>query len=150
MSTRGAAIGMNVRDVMTARPRCAAPDTPLSQVAEMMGTQDVGAIPILAGDRLVGMITDRDIVVRAVAKDKDLRGMPSREISSGELVTVGPDQDLSDALHLMAQHQVRRLPVVDNENRLIGVVSQADIARKAQDTSVGEMVAEISKPPHQS
>ena len=104
---------MNVRDVMTARPRCAAPDTPLSRVAELMETEDVGAIPILDGDRLVGMITDRDIVVRAVAKDKDPRGMPSREISSGELVTVGPDQDLSDALHLMAQHQVRRLPVVD-------------------------------------
>jgi CBS domain-containing protein len=138
---------MNVRDVMTARPRCAAPDTPLSQVAELMETEDVGAIPILDGDRLVGMITDRDIVVRAVAKEKDPRGMPSREISSsGELVTMGPDQDLSDALHMMAQHQVRRLPVVDDENRLVGMVSQADIARKARDESVGEMVAEISKP----
>jgi len=95
----------------------------------------------------VGMITDRDIVVRAVAKDKDPREMPSREIWSGELITVKPDQDLSDALHLMARHQVRRLPVVDDENRLVGVVSQADIALDAQDTSVGEMVAEISKPP---
>jgi CBS domain-containing protein len=138
---------VNVRDVMTARPRCAAPDTPLSQVAQLMGTQDVGAIPILDGDRLVGMITDRDIVVRAVAQEKDPRGMPSREISSGELVAVGPDQDLSDALHLMAEHQVRRLPVVDDENRLVGVVSQADIALEAKDQSVGEMVAEISEPP---
>ena len=73
--------------------------------------------------------------------------MPSREISSGELVAVGPDQDLSDALHLMAEHQVRRLPVVDDKNRLVGVVSQADIALKAKDKSVGEMVAEISEPP---
>jgi CBS domain-containing protein len=137
---------MNVRDVMTARPRYATPDTPLSQVAELMETEDIGAIPILDGDRLVGMITDRDIVVRAVAKDKDPRRMPSREISSGELLTVGPDQDLSEALHLMAQHQVRRVPVVDDENRLVGVVSQADIAREAKDKSVGEMVAEISKP----
>ena len=72
--------------------------------------------------------------------------MPSREISSGELVTVGPDQDLSDALHLMGQHQVRRLPVVDDENRLVGVVSQADVAIEAKDKSVGEMVAEISQP----
>ena len=138
---------MNVRDVMTARPRSATPDTPLSQVAELMETEDVGAIPILDGVRLVGMITDRDIVVRAVAKAKDPRAMPSREISSGELVTVGPDQDLSDALRLMGQHQVRRLPVVDSENRLVGVVSQADIAIEAKDESVGEMVAEISKPP---
>ena len=141
-------MGMNVRDAMTARPRCAAPDTPLSQVAGLMETEDIGAIPILDGDQLVGMITDRDIVVRGVAKETDLRGMPSREISSGELVTIGPDQDLSDALHLMAQHQVRRLPVVDDENRLVGVVSQADIALEMKDTSVGEMVAGISKPLH--
>ena len=138
---------INVRDVMTARPRCAAPDTPLSQVAQLMETQDVGAIPILDGDRPLGMITDRDIVVRAIAKEKDPRGMPSREISSGELVAVAPDQSLSDALHLMAQHQVRRLPVVDDQNRLVGMVSQADIALKAKDKSVGEMVAEISEPP---
>jgi CBS domain-containing protein len=139
-------MGTNVRDVMTSNPRCAAPDTPLSQVAELMGTEDVGAIPILEGDRLVGMITDRDIVVRALAKEKDPRAMASKEISSGEVVTVGPDHDLSDALHLMAQHQVRRLPVVDDENRLVGVVSQADIAIEAKDQSVGEMVADISKP----
>jgi CBS domain-containing protein len=141
---------MNIRDAMTGRPRSATPDTPLSQVAQLMETQDIGAIPILDGDQLVGMITDRDIVVRAVAKEKDLRKMRSREISSGELVTVGPDQDLSDALRLMAQHQVRRLPVVDDENRLVGVVSQADIALDAQDKSVGQMVAGISKPPQGS
>jgi CBS domain-containing protein len=139
-------MGMNVRQAMTARPRCAAPDTPLSQVAELMDSQDIGAIPIVDGDRLVGMITDRDIVVRAVAKAKDPRGMTSREISSGKLVTVGPDQDLSDALHLMAENQVRRLPVVDDENRLVGVVSQADIALDVQGKFVGEMVAGISKP----
>jgi len=140
-------MGMNVRDAMTARPRSAAPDTPLSQVAQLMDNQDIGAIPILDGDRLVGMITDRDIVVRGLAKEKDLRGMSSREIASGELITVRPDQDLSDALHLMAQHQVRRLPVVDDQNRLVGVVSQADIARDLNDKSVGEMVAGISQPP---
>jgi CBS domain-containing protein len=140
-------MGTNVRDVMTARPRVAAPDTPLSQVAELMETEDVGAIPVLDGDQLAGMITDRDIVVRAIAKGKDPRGMAAKEVSSGEVVTVGPDHDLSDALQLMAQHQVRRLPVVDEENRLVGVVSQADIALESHDKSVGEMVAEISKPP---
>jgi CBS domain-containing protein len=129
-----------VRELLTS-------DTPLSQVAELMETQDVGAIPILDGDRLVGMITDCDIVVRAVATEKDPRGMPSREITSRELVTVGPDQDISDALHPMVEHQVRRLPVVDDEDRLVGVVSQADIALEAKDKSVGEMIAEISKPP---
>jgi CBS domain-containing protein len=137
---------MNVRDAMTARPRSVAPDTPLSQAAYLMKTEDIGAIPIVDGDRLVGMVTDRDIVVRAVAKETDPRAMPSREISSVDLVTVGPDQDLSDALHLMAQHKVRRLPVVDDENRLLGVVSQADIALEGKDKSVGEMVADISEP----
>jgi CBS domain-containing protein len=140
-------MGTNVRDVMTARPRAAAPDTPLSQVAELMVTEDVGAIPVIDGDKLAGVITDRDIVVRAIAKGKDPRGMATSEISSGEVVTVGPDHDLSDALHLMAQHQVRRLPVVDDENRLVGMVSQADVALESHDKSVGEMVAEISKPP---
>ena len=126
--------------------RC--PDTPLSQVAELMEVEDVGAIPILDGDQLVGMITDRDIVVRALAEE-DPRAIPAKEISSSGIVTVGPDHALSDALHLMAQHQVRRLPVVDDENRLVGVVSQADIALEAKDKSVGEMVAEISKPGHE-
>jgi len=83
---------MNVRDVMTARPRCAAPDTPLSQVAELMETQDIGAVPILDGDRLVGVITDRDIVVRAVAKEKDPRGMPSRaDRRLTSIQSAGPD-----------------------------------------------------------
>jgi CBS domain-containing protein len=139
-------MGTSVRDVMTERPRCAAPDTPLNQVAELMEAEDVGAIPVLDGDQLAGMITDRDIVVRAIAKGKDPRGMPAREISSGEVVTVGPDHALSEALQLMAQHQVRRLPVVDDENRLVGVLSQADVALEAHDKSVGEMLAEISKP----
>jgi CBS domain-containing protein len=139
-------MGTSVRDVMTARPRCAAPDMPLGQVAQLMETQDVGAIPVLDGEQLVGMITDRDIIVRAIARGKDPRDMPTREISSGELVTVGPDHDLSDALQLMARHQVRRLPVVDDENQLVGVVSQADVALEAKDKSVGEMLAEISKP----
>jgi CBS domain-containing protein len=135
---------------MTARPRCAAPETPLSEVAQLMEAQDVGAIPVLDGERLAGMITDRDIVLRAIAKGKDPRGMATSEISSSELVTVGPDHELSDALHLMAQHQVRRLPVVDDENRLVGMVSQADVALEAKDKSVGEMLADISKPSEES
>ncbi len=133
---------------MTARPRCVAPDTPLSQVAELMEAEEVGVIPVVEGEQLAGLITDRDIVVRAIAKGKDPRGMPAREVASREqLVTVAPNDNLSHALQLMAQHQVRRLPVVDEENRLVGVVSQADIALKARDKSVGGMLAEISKPP---
>jgi CBS domain-containing protein len=140
-------MGTKVRDVMTARPHCVTLDTPIAQVAELMEAEDVGAVPVLEGEQLSGMVTDRDIVVRAVAKGKDPRGMPVREISSREVVTVGPDHDLAEALQLMAANQVRRLPVVDDENRLVGVVSQADIALEAKEKAVGEMVEEISRPP---
>ena len=140
-------MGTKVRDVMATRPRCAAPDSSLTQVAELMEAEDVGAIPIVDGEQLTGMITDRDIVVRAIAKGKDPRGMPAREVSSHDIVTVGPEQDVSDAPDMMAQHQVRRLPVVDEGNRLVGIISQADVAIEAKDKAVGEMLEEISKPP---
>src|SRR5512133_2083963 len=124
---------MNVGDAMTARPRCAAPDTPLSQVAELMDSQDVGAIPIVDGDRLVGMVTDRDIVVRAVARGSDPRSTTVAHVATETLVSLSPEHDLADALKLMAQHQVRRLPVTDRDDRLVGVVSQADVALEAKE-----------------
>jgi CBS domain-containing protein len=140
-------MGTKVRDVMTTRPRAVTSDTPVTQVAELMEAEDVGSIPVLEGEQLTAIVTDRDIVVRAVARGKDPRGMPVREVFTTEIVTVGPDQDLSDALRIMASNQVRRLPVVDEENRLVGVVSQADVALEAKEKSVGEMVEEISRPP---
>lgn len=136
-----------VRDVMSNRPRCVSPDTPVSEAAELMASEDVGALPVLDGDQLAGMITDRDIVIRAVARGKDPRGMPVREVSTREVVTVRSDEDLSEALRLMASHQVRRLAVVDDGNRLVGVLAQADVAHEASVKSVGEMVDEISRPP---
>jgi CBS domain-containing protein len=140
-------MGTKVRDVMSTRPRAVTSDTPVTQVAELMEAEDVGSIPVLEGQQLRAIVTDRDIVIRAVAKGKDTSGMPVREICSTEIITVGPDQDLSDALKLMAANQVRRLPVVDEENRLVGVVSQADVAMEAKEKSVGEMVEDISRPP---
>jgi CBS domain-containing protein len=136
-----------VREVMTERPRCVTPETPLNQVAELMDTEDIGSVPVLDGERLTGMITDRDIVIRAVAKGKDPRGMPVREVSTGKLVTVTPDSNLSDAAELMATYQVRRLPVVDDDNRLVGIVAQADVAMQAKEKDVGQMVESISQPP---
>lgn len=132
---------------MTDRPRGVSPETPLSQAAELMEAEDVGALPVLDGEHLAGMITDRDIVVRAVAKGKDPRGMPVREIATKDVVSVGPEDSLSEALRLMASHQVRRLPVVDQDNRLVGVLAQADVALESKEKAVGELVEEISKPP---
>ena len=106
-------MGTKVADVMSQRPRAVTPQTPLNEVAQVMDSDDVGAVPLVEGDRLVGIVTDRDIVVRAIAKGKDPKGMPASEVSSRELVTVHPDDDLSDALELMARYQVRRLVAGD-------------------------------------
>jgi CBS domain-containing protein len=99
------------------------------------------------GDRLVGIVTDRDIVVRAIAQGKDPRGMPASEVSSRELVTVNPDDELSDALNLMAQYQVRRLAVTAEDERLVGVVSQADVALHGKDKETGQLLEGISQQP---
>jgi CBS domain-containing protein len=118
----------------------------LTEVAKVMEAEDVGAVPLVEGDRLVGIVTDRDIVVRAIAKGKDPSGMPASEVSSRELLTVGPDDDLADALQVMAQYQVRRLAVTD-EDRLVGVLSQADIAMQGKDKDTGQVVEGISRQP---
>lgn len=138
-------MGTKVHEVMTDRPRCVTAETTVSEAAELMASDDVGSLPILEGEQLAGMITDRDIVVRAIAKGKDPRGMPVREVASRELVKVNADEDLSRALQLMASAQVRRLPVVDDDGRLVGVLAQADVAREAKEKAVGEMVEEISQ-----
>jgi CBS domain-containing protein len=140
-------LGTKVHEVMTDRPRCVTPETRVSEAAQLMKSDDVGSLPILDGEQLAGMVTDRDIVIRAIAEGKDPRGMPVREVASRELVTVNADDDLSNALKLMASQQVRRLPVVDDDNRLVGIVAQADVAVEAKEKAVGEMVEEISKSP---
>jgi len=140
-------MGTKVHEVMSDSPRCVTPETLISEAAELMEREDVGSLPVLDGEQLTGMVTDRDIVIRAIAQGKDPRGMPVGEIASPELVVVHADDDLSDALMLMASHQVRRLPVVDEGNRLVGILAQADIATGAREKDVGEMVAEISKAP---
>ena len=140
-------MGLKLHEVMTDRPRCVTPETPVTEAAQLMKSDDIGSLPILDGEQLAGMVTDRDIVIRAIAEGKDPRGMPVREVASRELVTVHADDDLATALKLMASQQVRRLPVVDSDNRLVGIVAQADVAVEAKEKAVGEMVEEISKSP---
>ena len=140
-------MGAKVGDVMTGRPRAVTPETPLTEVAQMMETEDVGSIPVVDNDRLVGIVTDRDIVVRAIAKGKDPKGMPASAVSTRELVTVRPEDDLSDALELMVRHQVRRLAVMGEDEQLVGMVSQADVAREAKEKDTGEVVQGISREP---
>ena len=140
-------MGTKVHEVMTDRPRAVTAETTVSEVAQLMKSEDIGSLPILDGEQLAGMVTDRDIVIRAIAEGKDPRGMPVREVASRELVKVHADEDLSSALQLMASQQVRRLPVVDDDGRLVGILAQADVAVEAKEKAVGEMVEEISKAP---
>ena len=102
-------------------------------------------MPVTENGRLTGMVTDRDIAIRVVAEGRDPQSTPVREVASKDLVTVDPQQDLDEALRLMAQHQVRRLPVVEEDGRLVGVVAQADVARHGDDTKTGQVVQEISE-----
>jgi CBS domain-containing protein len=110
-----------------------------------MRDEDVGIAPIVEGDRLVGVLTDRDVAVRVVAEGRDAEQVKVSEVASGDLVTLDPDQDLDEALRLMARHQVRRLPVVEEDGRLVGVVAQADVAKDADERQTGQVVEQISR-----
>ena len=135
----------NVQELMTSNPCSIDSDKPVAYAAKMMRDEDVGLAPIVEGNRLVGTLTDRDIAIRVVAEGKDPESTKVMEIASTEIVTVDPQQGLDEALGLMAKHQVRRLPVVEEDGRLVGVVAQADVARNADDARTGEVVEEISK-----
>ena len=138
-------MGQSIRDVMTSDPCTIDAEKPVAYAAKMMRDEDVGLAPIVEGDKLIGMLTDRDIAIRVVAEGKDPNQVTVREIASKQVVTIDPQQDLNEALRIMAKHQVRRLPVVEEDGRLVGVVAQADIAREGDDTQTGKLVEEISQ-----
>jgi CBS domain-containing protein len=134
-----------IRDLMTENPSAIDADKPVAYAAKMMRDEDVGLAPIVQGDRLVGTVTDRDIAIRVVAEGRDPESTTVREVASTDLVTIDPEQSLDEALRLMAQHQVRRLPVVEEDGRLVGVLAQADIARQGKDRETGQVVEQISQ-----
>ena len=138
-------MGKGIRDVMSSNPSAIEADKPVTEAAKLMRDEDVGLAPVVEGDRLVGTLTDRDIAVRVVAEGKDPQSTTVREVASTDLVTIDPEQDLDEAVRLMAQHQVRRLPVVEEDGRLVGIVAQADVARQADDRQTGEVVERISQ-----
>jgi CBS domain-containing protein len=137
-------MGTSIKEVMTRDVRACEPNATVAEAAKVMAQEDVGPVPIVEDGRLVGIVTDRDIVVRVVAEGRDPNTTTVREIASTELVTVSPDDDLDEALSLLAERQVRRLPVVEGD-RLVGIVAQADIARLGKDKKTGEVVEEISR-----
>lgn len=135
---------MNIRDVMTPNPRTVSPNDSIQSAARVMRDEDTGVVPVVDNGKPVGVITDRDIVVRAVAEDRELN-RPVRDIVTTELVAVHPDMSVQEATELMSEHQVRRLPVIDN-NRLVGIVSIGDIAvKEGKDGRVGDALQHISE-----
>jgi CBS domain-containing protein len=130
---------------MTPAPKCVGENDTLVDAAVMMASLDVGALPICGEDkRLKGMLTDRDIVVKSLAKDRDPRTMKAGELAEGKPVTIGADDDIEEALEMMKKHQIRRLPVID-DHMLVGIISQADIAMSMSSKATGEVVEEISE-----
>ena len=134
----------SIREAMTSNPSSVRADQTVADAARLMRDEDVGMTPVLEEGRLVGTVTDRDIAIRVVAEGRDPQATSVREIASTGLVTLDPEQDLDEAIRLMSEHQVRRLPVVEEDGRLVGVVAQADIAREGDDSETGQMVQNIS------
>jgi CBS domain-containing protein len=138
-------MGQHIRDVMTPNPSTVEPNKTVVDAARIMKQEDAGVVPVTENGRLTGIVTDRDIAIRVVAEGKDPKSTPVREVASTNLVTIDPEQDLDEALRVMAKHQVRRLPVVEEDGRLVGVLAQADVAREGDDTKTGQVVQEISE-----
>ena len=141
---------MKIQDVMTRDPKFVTPDTPVREAARLMKDEDVGIVPVVDNEgsrRLVGVITDRDIAVRIVAEGRGA-DTPVRDVmSADQLATCAPNADIDDAMDRMAAEQVRRIPIVDERGSLVGVVSQADVVRKANDNQKAERTVEsISEP----
>ena len=136
---------MNVGNVMTAPVSWVGPDTTLREIAQRMRGEDIGSVPVGENDRLIGMVTDRDIVVRAVAEGGAIDQATARQVMSGKVLYCRDEDSVTSALKNMAENQVRRLPVIDRNKRLVGVVSLGDLS-KAAEQAAGGALKEISKP----
>jgi CBS domain-containing protein len=133
------------RDVMTPDPEVIDEHETVLEAAKKLADLDVGAMPVCTSDRrVVGMLTDRDIVTKVLAQGKDPASVKAGELAQGEAVTIGADDSVEEALRTMAEHKVRRLPVIDGHD-LVGVVAQADVARALPEDKVGDLVEAISQ-----
>ena len=134
----------SARDVMSSDCTCIGESESVLDAARKLKDLNVGSMPICGeDDRLKGMLTDRDIVVKVLAEGRDPAATTAGELGEGKPVTIGADDPIDEALETMAQHQVRRLPVIDGQ-QLVGIVSQADIARNVEEEQVGKLVESIS------
>lgn len=140
---------MKIQDVMTRNPRCVTPEASVREAARIMKEEDVGIVPVTEGDdqRLIGVVTDRDLALRVVADGRDGETRVRDVMSSGKIATRRPDDDVDSAMDTMAAEQVRRIPVVDERGSLVGIVAQADIVLKAgNDKKAEHTIERISEP----
>jgi CBS domain-containing protein len=137
---------MKVKEMMTRNPSVCTEETSLQEVARTMVGCDCGAVPVVRGATLAGMITDRDIVVRAVAEGRNPVSMTVRDCMTSPVVSVREDASLDECTDLMEAKKVRRMPVVDASGALVGIVAQADVARHASRKDAGELVRDVSAP----
>lgn len=141
---------MKIQDIMTRNPSCVTADASVREAAQIMQRENVGIVPVVddAGDRkLVGLVTDRDIAIRCIADGKDSSCRVRDVMSADDLATCNADDEIEDVMDAMSNEQVRRIPIVDERGSLIGIVSQADVVRKASDDSKAQQTVErISEP----
>jgi CBS domain-containing protein len=140
---------MEVKEVMTANPACCTPNTALREVAAMMVDNDCGEIPVVENKESnipVGVVTDRDIVCRTVAKNRNPLELTAADCMSTSIVTVNPDASVEECCRLMEEKQIRRVPVVDANGGCCGIVALADLARGARSGVAGEVVKQVSEP----
>lgn len=137
-----------INDIMTSGVRCVPPSTTLCDAAKLMAELDVGGLPICDKDRLGGMITDRDIAVRGVGRGLDPKTTPVSEVMSKGIIYVYDDQDTEEAARLFETKKIRRLPVLNRQKRLVGIVSLGDLAVNGSMSLGGEALKEVSEPSH--
>ena len=135
---------MKVSEVMTRDVQTVRPDQPVQQAASFMLNADAGSIPVTEGDRLIGMITDRDIVVRGIANGYG-PDTPVRELMTNEIICAREDDDIEDVASKMGEAQIRRLPVIDRDERLCGIVSLGDLSREADDDCASEALEGVTQ-----
>jgi CBS domain-containing protein len=136
---------MNVQEIMTAHARCVAPDNTLVEAAGLMRQLDVGAIPVLENDQLAGMVTDRDIAIRGVADGRDPNTTPVRDVMSPGVTSIYDDDSVEEAVRVMERHQIRRLPVLNRDRKLVGIVALGDIAVASNPAFGGMALREVSE-----
>jgi CBS domain-containing protein len=137
---------MQINEVMTHDVKTVRPDTSIFDIARIMRDEDIGAIPVAENDKLIGMVTDRDIVVRALADSKADQNVNARSVMSDRMLYCFSDQSIEEVLRNMGDQQVRRMPVVDRDKRLVGVVSIGDLSAQAKPQQAGESLRDISQP----